>query len=117
MWAAALKSLLAKGPPLADRLAEAIALCGEWFEADPRLVPYIFRAVFVDLDRRDWGDPQGVRVVELAPFQSGVLPLINAMLDTFVAGQSDPPPGSVETLLIAVRDAHSTIQPVVAPVP
>jgi len=87
----------------------------DWFEADPQLTAYVIRAMFVDMARRGWEDPQGVRQSEYDAFDLNVRPHLETVLDIVIHGPPTRLLPALDTLLLALRDAYHTPPLMVGP--
>ena len=107
MSAMKLKSLLARGRMVSDKLDKAASLCDEWYVAEPSLATFVLRGIFRDLIARGWDDPQGVPAAHYKPFRDGVLPHLSGIVDALVATPSAEPIGELDVMIVAHRDSLS----------
>ncbi len=52
MRANMLRQLLGKGNMVSDTLRDTVALCEEWYAAEPSIVTFVLLSLFQDLERR-----------------------------------------------------------------
>ena len=105
MWAHQLKQVLAKGSIVADNLRDAVALCDDWYTAEPSLATFALRSLFRDLEWRGWDDQQGVTTAVYDPFKNGVLPHLLHVADILFATPAAEPTSELDTLVVAYRDS------------
>jgi hypothetical protein len=105
MAAAKLKSLLAKGRVVSDKLEKAASVCAEWYAAEPSLATFVLRGIFQDLIARGWDDPQGVPTAHYKLFKDGVLPHLTRVVDTLAATPSAEPIDDLDALVVAYRNS------------
>jgi hypothetical protein len=108
MSAAKLKTLLARGRVVSDKLEKASTLCDEWYAAEPSLATFVLRGTFRDLIARGWDDAQGVPTAHYRLFKDGVFPHLSAIVDTLAATPSAEPIDELDALVVAYRDSIPT---------
>jgi hypothetical protein len=100
-----LKQLLGKGPLVADNLRDALAICDDWYAAEPSLATFVIRSLVRDLERRGWDDQQGVPAVQYAPFKSTVEPQLIGIVDILAVTPAAEPITELDALVVAYRDS------------
>jgi hypothetical protein len=103
MYVTRLSRLLDDDAFIPGSVTEIAAICDEWFSADPSLVPFAFRAIFRELDARDWAE-QAVPTAVFKQFKAEVLPAMRATLAGHVENHKS-------TLLNVVRAFHQIVTP------
>lgn len=112
MAAAGLRSPLAEGPVVGDRLRRAVALSEGWFDTDAHAASFLIR----DLSALDWDDQQGPPVQDYEPFDREIRPALDGILDSLANGRAVSL-ADLDGLAVAIRDAHLPPPIVVTPTP
>jgi hypothetical protein len=103
-FAANLRSLLASGPVVSDRLTQAISLCEQWFQSDATVASYVSLSVLRVLQGWGWDDQQGTSAADYSRFESYVLPEFFGLCDAVDVSGDTEPLGSLLSLVKAFRD-------------
>jgi hypothetical protein len=90
---------------VSGNLRDACSVCEAWYQAEPSLVTFTLRGIFLDLVGRGWDDPQGVPTATYQPFQNGVLPHLIRITDTLSASPAAEPIDDLDALTVAYRDS------------
>jgi hypothetical protein len=101
MSAPKLKALLAKGPLVSDNLKDAVALCGQWYLAEPSTATLALFLLCEHLAGRDWTVQQGAPAAQYQPFEIHALPALVRLVDAMVATPSREPVAETDALSVA----------------
>ncbi len=99
----ALRQFLGKGNMVSDTLRDTIALCEEWYAAEPSIVTFVLLSLFHHLERRGWDNRQGVATAQYDPFKNMVLPHLIAIADLLIKAPAATPTAELDDLVIAYQ--------------
>lgn len=99
----ALRQFLGKGNMVSDTLRDTIALCEEWYAAEPSIVTFVLLSLFHHLERRGWDNRQGVATAQYDPFKNMVLPHLIAIADLLIKAPLQHLPPNLTTLSLPTR--------------